>query len=62
MATKSANSAPEPEKVQLRAKTSISDAPVFPPVEVTTSKRRRRPVNDTLAMRGSTRLPAGKGP
>ena len=45
----------------MREKTSISAAPVFPPVDWTTSNRRRRPANDTRATRGSRRLPAGKG-
>ena len=49
-------------RTQLREKTSISAAPVFPPVDWTTSKRRKRPVNDTGTMCGSRRLPAGKGP
>ena len=49
-------------RAQLWEKTSISAAPVFPPVDWTTSKRRKRPVNDTGTMCGSRRLPAGNGP
>ena len=49
-------------RTQLREKTSISAAPVFPPVDWTTSKRRKRPVNDTGTMCGSRRLPGGERP
>src|SRR5579875_373806 len=38
------------------------DCSVLPPVEVTTSKRRVRAMNDTRATRGLEGVPAGKGP